>query len=60
MGYLIKNAKSDKIKKIELEVREDNERAIKLYQSLGFKIKFVKYDYYDNSKHALSMELEIV
>lgn len=38
MEYLIKWCKSNKItKRIELLVREDNERAIKLYEKFGFE-----------------------
>ncbi|OAA31586.1 acetyltransferase [Kosmotoga arenicorallina S304] len=37
LEYLIEWAKEHEILKIDLMVREDNERAIKLYEKLGFK-----------------------
>ena len=39
IGYTIDYCKSNSIKKIELTVRIDNERAIKLYKKFGFEIE---------------------
>lgn len=39
MDYAIEYCKSNSIKKIELTVRIDNERALKLYKKFGFEIE---------------------
>ncbi|MEI0698670.1 GNAT family N-acetyltransferase [Brachyspira intermedia] len=39
INYAVAYAKENSIKKIELTVRTDNERALKLYKSLGFFIE---------------------
>ena len=38
-----------------LEVREDNQKAIKLYQKFGFKTKSVREEYYSDGTNALVM-----
>lgn len=63
MNYLIDWAKESKIvKKINLTVREDNTRAIKLYEDLGFKKEgLITRYFYVNEKYynAIFMGLNI-
>lgn len=44
MGYF----KSHQVHIISLEVRETNEKAIRLYESFGFKKSYKRLKYYDN------------
>ncbi len=44
------------IYQIRLELRTTNLNALRLYESLGFKIKRVKADYYGKAEDALQME----
>jgi ribosomal-protein-alanine N-acetyltransferase len=53
---LIEILKKEKIEKVVLHVREDNERAISFYKNLGFKIKEKVKKYYSNGKAAYLME----
>jgi len=56
---LEKKAKDLKIKKMILEVRADNEPAIKLYEKLNFKRSGLRKKYYENKVDAILMEKEI-
>jgi ribosomal-protein-alanine N-acetyltransferase len=56
---LEKKAKSLQIKKMILEVREDNLAAIKLYEKLNFKKSGLRKKYYENKVDAILMEKEI-
>lgn len=56
---LIDDAKSRNVKKLFLEVRENNTVAIKLYESLGFKKISVRKKYYSDGQDALIYQLII-
>jgi len=56
---LIEILKKEKVKKIILHVREDNQRAISFYKNFGFEIKEKVEKYYSNGKTAYLMELVI-
>jgi len=60
MSLLIKWARENKITKINLQVREDNERAINLYKKFGFEIEglerrsfLIKGEYYNSCNMGL-------
>ena len=55
----IADCKAQKARTITLEVREHNESAIKLYESLNFKRVLVKEKYYTNGDNALYMVKEL-
>ena len=44
---------------LTLEVNENNEPAIKMYQNLGFKVSHKRKNYYQNNEDALLMILKI-
>lgn len=46
-------------KKVELEVRTDNKKAIKFYQKHGFKITDQLIDFYQNGEDAYTMRMSI-
>ena len=47
----IDRLKENGIKQVFLEVRKDNERAQKLYKSLGFDVTGIRKEYYQNSQN---------
>lgn len=47
----------EEVSVFSLEVRKSNEAAQKLYEKFGFKIKFVRAQYYPNKEDALVMAL---
>ncbi|MEJ5338680.1 MAG: ribosomal protein S18-alanine N-acetyltransferase [Aquificaceae bacterium] len=49
----------DKAQRILLDVRRSNIRAIRLYQSLGFKIVSERNKYYSDGENAFQMMLEL-
>jgi ribosomal-protein-alanine N-acetyltransferase len=51
----IKEIFSEKVQKIELEVRIDNEKAIKFYQKHGFNISQKIIEFYQNGEDAYTM-----
>ena len=59
MQSLLDLAKREGIKRITLEVKDTNERAVKLYKSLGFTVEGVRRRYYANRYDALVMWLTI-
>lgn len=58
MGFLI-DYLSGKAERFLLDVRRSNIRAIRLYQSLGFKIVSERKKYYSDGENALQMVLEL-
>ncbi|MFN3265192.1 MAG: hypothetical protein ACK42C_09885, partial [Aquificaceae bacterium] len=48
-----------KAKKFILDVRRSNLRAIRLYQSLGFKIIYERQGYYSDGESAFVMSLDL-
>lgn len=60
MEEIIKECEIKKARNITLEVRENNEKASKLYQKFGFKTLLKKEKYYSNGDNALYMVKEII
>jgi len=58
LEFLINEIKDEKIKKIYLEVKEDNIPAINLYTNFRFKIIYRRRNYYGN-KDAFVMEKDL-
>jgi RimJ/RimL family protein N-acetyltransferase len=63
LRYTLSQASSVGVSKVELRVRQDNARAIRLYESVGFQIEgnpraafFAKGKYYD--EHFMGIVLE--
>ncbi|MCQ2603104.1 MAG: ribosomal protein S18-alanine N-acetyltransferase [Clostridia bacterium] len=59
MSTLIEEARQRGVAHLTLEVRYNNERAIKLYESFGFKTAGIRKKYYNNRDDALIMWLDI-
>jgi len=49
----------EKISKVNLEVRQDNKVALKMYEDLGFKLQGVLKNYYKNRDNAILLVLEL-
>lgn len=58
MQEMIKEAVADDISRIVLEVRQSNESAIRLYESIGFKATHQRKNFYSNGETALVMEIK--
>ena len=59
MAELIRLAKEAGIARMTLEVKDTNERAVKLYESYGFTVEGIRKRYYANRFDALLMWLTI-
>ena len=59
MEEIIKDARAKKVRTMTLEVRKNNEKAVKLYQKYGFKQSLVKEKYYSNGDDAIYMIKEL-
>ena len=55
MSELISRARMLGVKYMTLEVRDNNENAIKLYKSFGFTVEGIRKRYYNNVHDALIM-----
>ena len=55
MSELISRARMLGVKYMTLEVRDNNENAIKLYKSFGFTVEGIRKRYYNNEHDALIM-----
>ena len=55
MSELISRARMLGVKYMTLEVRDNNENAIKLYKSFGFTVEGIRKTYYNNMHDALIM-----
>lgn len=55
MSELISRARMLGVKYMTLEVRDNNENAIKLYRSFGFTVEGIRKKYYNNVHDALIM-----
>lgn len=55
MSELISRARLLGVKYMTLEVRDNNENAIKLYKSFGFTVEGIRKRYYNNTRDALIM-----
>lgn len=60
LQFVINEAKTNKIKKIQLEVRSSNDAAITLYLKFGFHTVGVRKRYYADGEDASLMDLEMV
>ena len=59
MEEIIKDARAKKVRTMTLEVRKNNEKAVKLYQKFGFKQTLLKEKYYSNGDDAIYMIKEL-
>lgn len=59
LNYLIDNAKQQNVKTINLEVNENNQYAIALYEKFNFKRIGLRKKYYNNTDDAILMTLDI-
>lgn len=60
MDAMVRYAVSEGVSALNLEVRESNETAIRLYRSYGFEQIAVRKDYYHNpAEHAVIMRSEV-
>lgn len=59
MSKLIELAAGAGIARMTLEVKDINERAVRLYESFGFKVEGIRKRYYENRFDALVMWLTI-
>lgn len=59
MRELIRLAKEAGVKRMTLEVKDTNERAVKLYKTFGFSVEGIRKRYYANRFDALVMWLTI-
>ena len=58
--YLLRDTiKKLGVKKVSLDVRKSNLRAIRLYKRLGFKVVREREGYYSDGENALLMEIEL-
>lgn len=55
MQMVLDYRKQEKLNQLFLEVRENNEKAIKLYKKFGFKTANVREKYYDDGENCLVM-----
>ncbi len=53
--HLFEEIKENNLNQINLEVRENNKKAIKFYKKMGFKEAGEKIDYYENNEDAIYM-----
>ena len=60
INQLIEEIIKQKIKNIDLEVRTDNNNAIKFYQKHGFKITEKITNFYQNEEDAYNMKKTII
>lgn len=61
LKYVIDYCKKEKVQSINLEVRESNEAAKKLYFNQGFKLNGERKNYYSNNgETALLLNLELI
>ena len=58
MEEIVKECYAKKVRTITLEVRKNNEKAVKLYKKFGFKTVVTKEKYYSNGDDALYMVRE--
>lgn len=59
MEEIIKECQIKKVRNVTLEVRENNEKAVKMYAKFRFKTLLKKEKYYSNGDNALYMVREI-
>lgn len=59
MRLALEKVVSTGVKTVFLEVRIDNDKAINLYKKHGFSVVGIRKKYYENTKDALIMNLEL-
>ena len=59
MDEIVNDCYAKKVRTLTLEVRENNEKAIKFYLKHGFKQECIKPHYYDNGDNAIYMILNV-
>lgn len=59
LEFVINLVTKSNVPNISLEVREHNERAIKLYEKYGFRYSHTRKNYYSNGDNALVLILEV-
>ena len=59
LNFIIDDLKNKRINRIMLEVRCDNDSAIKLYDAFGFNKVNIRKDYYKKGKDAFLYNLDI-
>ena len=59
MDEIVNDCYAKKVRTLTLEVRENNEKAIKFYLKHGFKKELVKPHYYSNGDNAIYMILNV-
>ena len=59
MDEIVNDCYAKKVRTLTLEVRENNEKAIKFYLKHGFKKELVKPNYYSNGDNAIYMILNV-
>ena len=56
LEFLVGIMESQGLKKVLLEVRKNNQPAVQLYESFGFKTVGIREKYYNNTEDAVLME----
>ena len=59
LDKMIEKCRETGTSKLHLEVREDNEKAISLYEKYGFKAVGLRKNYYSDNENAILMTKEI-
>lgn len=59
INFMKQFSKQKKVKKVWLEVNENNLPAINLYKKSGFKTDYIRKSYYSNGENALIMSFEL-
>lgn len=59
MDEIVNDCYAKKVRTLTLEVRDNNEKAIKFYLKHGFKKELVKPNYYSNGDNAIYMILNV-
>ena len=59
LEFVIELIKMSNVPNISLEVRYNNKKAIRLYESFGFKYSHTRKNYYSNGDDAYVLILEV-
>lgn len=60
LKHLLQVLATLKCKKVYLEVDEENYKAIRLYEKVGFIVSYIRKKYYNNGNDALVMHRDII
>ena len=58
MRKAMDDARQSRCKRLILEVRKSNDRAVQLYHAMGFEITFIRKNFYSDGEDAYQMEKE--